>query len=65
MIVFSDIQGQVAGIVEDFFLKRTDRDIYTFLQEVLERPMVEKVAEKTNGKRFEATRMIESLCSEA
>ena len=60
----SDIQEQVAGIVEEFFLNRTDRDIYTFLKEVLERPMVEKVAEKNNGNRFEATRILESLCSE-
>ena len=62
--VISNIQEPVASIVEAFFLSRTDRDLYSFLQEVLRKPVVEKMAEKTDGNRYEATRILESLCSE-
>ena len=56
-------QEEAAKIVEEFFLKRTDKDLYIFLQEVLERPLVEKVLGKANSNRFEAEKLVKSLHS--
>ena len=65
ILVSSNIQEQAVKIVEDFFLSRTDEDLYTFLQEVLGRPLVEKVMEKTEGNQLKAkaARILGLLCS--
>ena len=57
-MVSSNIQEQAVKIVEDFFLSRTDEDLYTFLQEVLGRPLVEKVMEKTEGNQLKTARIL-------
>ena len=62
--MISNIQEPVASMMEVFFLSLSDKDLYSFLQEVLRKPVVEKMAEKTNGSRYEATRILESLCSD-
>ena len=62
--MISNIQEPVASIVEDFFLSRTDSDLFYFLCEVLGKPVAEKMAEKIDTKRYPLTRNIESYSSE-
>ena len=38
----SNIQGKSVKILEDFFLRETDEDLYGLLREILERPLAEK-----------------------
>ncbi len=59
------VQEQTVKIVEDFFLSRTDGELYTFLQEVLERPLAEKRLAKTHVNQFEAEKIVRSQRSEA
>jgi len=56
-----NIQEQAIKIVEDFFLSRTDKDLHTFIQEVLGRPLAEKVMEKNKGNQLETARILGSL----
>ena len=53
-----NIQEQAVKIVEDFFLSRTDKDLYTFIQEVLGKPLAEKVMEKNKGNQLETARIL-------
>jgi len=57
-LISSNIQEHALKIVEDFFLNRTDKDLYAFLKEVLERPLVEKVMEKNKGNQLETGRIL-------
>jgi DNA-binding protein Fis len=57
-LVSSNIQEQAVKIVEDFFLNRTDKDVYTFIQEVLGRPLAEKVMEKNKDNQLETARIL-------
>lgn len=52
------IQEQAANVVEEFFLSRTDRDIYVFLQEALEMPLVEKILGKTESSQLEVAKTL-------
>ena len=54
------VQEQTVKIVEDFFLSRTDGEIYTFLQEVLEKPLAEKRLAKTHVSQFESEEIVKS-----
>ncbi|MEW6616720.1 MAG: hypothetical protein AB1401_14800 [Thermodesulfobacteriota bacterium] len=57
-MVSLNTQEQAAKIVEDFFLSKTDKDLYTFIQEVLGRPLAEKVMEKNKGNQLEAASIL-------
>ncbi|MFH2011345.1 MAG: hypothetical protein ABIJ37_01360 [Pseudomonadota bacterium] len=54
----SNIQEEAVKIVEDFFLNRTDKDVYAFIQEVLGRPLAEKMMEKNEANKSETARII-------
>ena len=63
-MVNSSIQEQDVKIVEDFFLSRTDKDLYTFIQEALGKPLAEKVIEKNKDNQPETARILGLLYSE-
>lgn len=49
---------QAIEILEDMFITENDKTLYEFILEVLERPMIEKVMEKTNGNQTLAAKIL-------
>ncbi len=60
----NNIQEQTVEIVEDFFLRKNDKDLYTFLRAAIEKPLLEKFLGKTVANPTEAEDMLRSLHSE-
>ena len=50
-------EKQTVKIIEYFFLRRNDGELYAFLQEVLEKPLAEKRPAEPHGNQFEAEKM--------
>ncbi|MDY6843036.1 MAG: hypothetical protein SVW57_02960, partial [Thermodesulfobacteriota bacterium] len=56
----TNIQEQLMGEVEEFFLKKSEKDLYAFLQEVLKKPLLEKILGKRSGNWLEAEKILKS-----
>ncbi len=49
---------QSIEILEEMFISEDDKTLYEFILEVLEKPMIEKVMEKTNGNQILAAEIL-------
>ncbi|MBU1147772.1 MAG: hypothetical protein KKD11_05405 [Candidatus Omnitrophica bacterium] len=44
--------------VEDFFLRENEGELYKFLLDIFEKPLIEKVLYKTEGNQLKAARIL-------
>ena len=44
--------------LEDFFITKKDKELYRFILESVEKPLIERVLEKTNGNQIQAAKIL-------